>query len=236
MSMSPNDFPILEHGLGRRPAPDPRDQGYQLRTLLAAPLAEAPAKLFRYWNQMGWWGDQGPTSQCVAFAWAHYLEDGPVTQPGKGPILAPASIYAEAQKVDEWPGEGYDGTSVRAGAKVLQKVGFVSTYAWAWDLNTVIDSVLAAGPVVMGTNWYRSMFDPDPEGIVEISGPLAGGHAWVINGANRTAGLVRCKNSWSRSWGKKGNFYLSFESLARLIAEDGEACMAVEVKSVAPHG
>ena len=32
-------------------------------------------------------------------------------------------LYHEAQKIDEWPGEDYDGTSVRAGLDILRKRG-----------------------------------------------------------------------------------------------------------------
>jgi hypothetical protein len=32
-------------------------------------------------------------------------------------------LYHEAQRIDEWPGEDYDGTSVRAGMDVLRTEG-----------------------------------------------------------------------------------------------------------------
>lgn len=218
-----------EHGLGRRHAPDPRDTSFPMRPLLAAPITEAPPT--RYWNANGWWGDQRSTPQCVAYAWTHWLEDGPVMQPGKGPIVPPATLYAEAQKVDEWPGEDYEGTSVRAGAKALQDRGLVESYHWAWDAETVLQAVLTTGPVVMGTNWYDSMFDTDAQGMVRISGAIAGGHAWLIDGASRYRGVVRAKNSWGRDWGRRGFFWLSMETLERLIHEDGEAALAIEVRA-----
>ena len=134
---------MAEYGLGRLHAEDPRDQQH----LMAAPPSTRTARF--------WWGykvklDQGRTPQCVAFSWSHFLTDSPKPHPAV--LLDPATLYHEAQLVDEWPGEGYDGTSVRAGAKALVARSLIyGSYEWAFDLNTVIQQVLEVGPVVMGT-------------------------------------------------------------------------------------
>ena len=57
------------------------------------------------------------------------------------------------------------------------------------------------GPVVVGTYWYSSMFYPDRNGLIKINGGIAGGHAYVINGVDKTKKLFRIKNSWGQSWG-----------------------------------
>jgi hypothetical protein len=132
---------------------------------------------------------------------------------------------------DGIPGEDYAGTTVRAGAKVLADQGYISEYYWAWDLETIIDTVTRLGPVVVGTNWYPSMWSPDQLGIVKIEGSLAGGHAYLIDGANRNRGMARCKNSYSKNWGINGRFWMPFEVLERLLNEGGEACIAVEART-----
>lgn len=167
---------------------------------------------------------------CVGYSWAHWLEDGPVTQKGPPPIVHPDLIYHEAQKVDEWEGEGYEGTSVRAGAKVLQSLGFISEYNWAWDLETLVQSILTVGPVVVGTHWYSDMFYPNTSGVIKVGGELMGGHAYVINGVNKKTKLLRLKNSWGSTWGRRGHGYISFDDMKRLISENGEVCLGVEVK------
>jgi hypothetical protein len=216
-------------GLGRIAAPDAQDGNFPVRALLA-PQAE-PLPDSRYWYANAWWGDQGGTSMCVEYAWQHWLADGPVTHPRVAkPIVSPVgTLYHEAQLVDEWPGEDYDGTSVRAAAKYLQAQGLIESYHWAFNADEVADTVLGLGPVVMGTNWYQGMFYPDEKtGLVVPTGYVAGGHAWKIDGANRNRELFRAKNSWGRSWGKRGHFYITFADLERLISEDGEACLAIE--------
>lgn len=212
-------------GLGRRFAIDVRDLDHRVRQV-SAPLPKA----YRYWNANGWWGDQGSTPQCVAYAWTHWLEDGPITQPGTTPVVVPGQLYAAAQKVDEWEGEAYDGTSVRAGAKVLQSLGLIAEYQWAYTLDEVARTVLEEGPMVVGTNWYDSMFEPDEAGFLEADGRLAGGHAWVIDGVNTRAAYFRMKNSWGRGWGTRGFALVSFETFDRLLHEDGEACIAKEIR------
>lgn len=216
-------------GLGRRYAHDPRDRNFPMRPHLPALLAPPP-RVYRYWNAEGWWGDQDTTPQCVAYAWTHWLEDGPVGQRGVAPVVRPGDLYAEAQRVDEWPGENYEGTSVRAGAKALQARGYIASYHWAADVVDIVDAVLNAGPVVLGCNWYETMFTPDEAGFLHLGGPLAGGHAFVLDGVNTKAGIFRMKNSWGRSWGRQGFAYLAIEDVDRLLGEQGEAALAIEIR------
>ena len=227
-------LPRYSLGLGRRFAPDDRDLSFSASALLPRRLS---SRTYRYWYANGWWGDQGSTSQCVAYSWMHWVEDGPVVQPSAPPpILDPAILYQEAQKVDEWPGEDYEGTSVRAGAKVLQARGFISSYYWARSLSEVIEVLLSTGPMTVGTNWYDGMFSPDADNYLQITGALAGGHAYKLDGVNKRYRHFRMKNSWSRSWGNNGYALISFDTFERLLGEDGEACIATEVKKLPRPG
>lgn len=214
---------MSNYGLGRRAAPDQRDEEYPVRPLLAA----VEVKPYGYYFG-SMFLDQGDTPMCVEYSWHHWLQTGRIRPKQDWPYWPYGEVYHAAQKVDEWYGEDYDGTSVRAGAKVLQAKGFIKEYRWAFTLEEVIDTVTRVGPVVMGTNWYSDMFYPDHRGRIKVGGSMAGGHAWLIDGANRKQGLIRAKNSWGRKWGVQGRFWLPFEDLERLINEQGEACIAVE--------
>lgn len=220
-----------EKMLGRIIVEDERDKKFLMSSVIPA----TSTRKYRYWWSGGWWGDQGRTSQCVAFSWLHWLEDGPVTQSKvPPPCINPTELYDDCQNNDQWPGSGYAGTSVRAGAKVLKRRGYVDGYKWAWDADTAVRALLEAGPLVIGTWWYYDMFFPKikgNKGYITATGNKVGGHAYLLNGVNTKLGFVRIKNSWGRLWSRNGYAYMSIEDLDKLIKEDGEACLAIEKKA-----
>lgn len=203
--------------LGRLPAPDTRDRMH-LMQLQATPR-----------TQMFWITgpvlDQGNEPACVGYAWKQFLQTTP-----RRTLVGPRApeIYYEAQLIDEWPGEGYAGTSVRAGARVLANRGYLTEYIWGFDADTIINYVLTRGPVILGTNWYTGMMRPDANGWVYPTGMLEGGHAYEVCGYSRIRTAVQCLNSWGVGWGKKGKFWLHKDELALLLAQGGEGCSAIE--------
>lgn len=219
---------VVNKGLGRLISLDKRDKNYPLKALL-------PRKAFnltkRFWRSSTYWGDQGETSQCVAYSWIHYIHHGPLTMPGKYPIVPPVEVYMQAQKIDEWPGENYDGTSVRAGAEVLKSLGYIAEYRWGYTLEELIQAVLHIGPVVVGTDWLTGMFEPDANGFIRANGWPAGGHAYLIDGADTKNKYFRIKNSWGRNWAAKGNAFITFADMEYLINKPfAEICLAIETR------
>lgn len=217
-------------GLGRLVAKDENDSRYLM------PRRSSSSVTSRYWSTPAAY-DQGATSQCVAYAGVRYLESSPV----RNYPIGFHTLYKECQTLDEWPGENYDGTSVRALFKAFQRRGLVSEYRWAFEVGPVIDHLLLVGPVVMGTVWTDSMANLGGNGFLTVDADLAheqSGHAWCLIGANRryrnpngSFGAARAVNSWGPNWGPhKGRFWVSFSDLDRLIKADGEAAVATEVK------
>lgn len=199
---------------GRGVARDARD--YEL-------VPEATDRKIRYWDDTRWYGDQGDTPECVGYAWAHWLYSVPIRN-----WIDPSGIYYFAKYIDEWPGQNYDGTSVRAGAKVLHRLGVIEEYSFAWDMESLAYALLELGPVTIGINWYEGMQEPDSRANIYRTGQLLGGHAVVLTGINLAGGVVRGKNSWGRSWGRNGRFFLRLDDLEQLLKEDGEVCIATE--------
>jgi hypothetical protein len=66
-----------------------------------------------YWN----WYNQGNEGACVGFAVSRMQ-----TLYNRKKFVA-GYVYLAAQKLDEWPGENYPGTSVRAGMEVARTMG-----------------------------------------------------------------------------------------------------------------
>jgi hypothetical protein len=245
--MSKYKDPIHIFGFGRLGIEDERDLDYPMGEVLPDEDSEKYSieeKDYQYWWQSAWWGNQGFTPQCVSYSWRHWLEDGPETHfyedreidpewmnTSSGETLVDCEkLYNKAQERDRWPGTDYNGTSVRAGAKVLQDEGLIDSYHWAWKVEPVVEALLHKGPVVVGTRWYRGMYEPNEEDIIEVDGEMVGGHAYVLNGVNLNKGLIRLKNSWGRDWGDDGYAYISIEDMDKLIREGGEACLAIEKK------
>jgi hypothetical protein len=217
--------------LGRLVSIDPRDVEFPM--MRSVDQQQLSGKTYRYYMTDAAM-NQGRKPWCVEYAWQQFLRSAPVKNPK---WKSPGDLYREAQKVDEWVGESYDGTSVRAGAKVLQREGLLSSYTWAFSSLTAAQYVLSAGPVVFGTNWYEGMNTPDAQGFIQATGPLRGGHAYMIKGVNfkkvcpdGSLGAFRIINSWGRDWADRGMAWLSFIDADRLIREWGEACTATEIK------
>lgn len=221
---------------GRLQAVDPRDANHLLRSINPQAAAAASNIPYRYHYHDSIL-DQGDSSACTGAAARQWLNMGPIRNTS-GPDFM--TLYRENQKVDEWPGAepSYYGSSVRASFKVLKSLGFVSRYAWAFDLETVVNHVLTEGPVVLGTDWHSDLMRADKQGFVHVGGRVVGGHAYVLGGVNRTrkcpdgsVGAGRIVNSWGRGWADRGLAWISFKDLDALIKADGEACTAFEQKA-----
>jgi len=211
---------------GRRYAPDERDRQF----LMSARTLRDAGRRRRYWRDYMWIGDQGRLPHCVGFAWTGWLEAGPVRpRADTQPCIDPSWVYKQAQQVDEWPGEAYNGTSVRAGAKILQREGYIDSYYWARSLRDIVQALLTTGPVVVGTAWYSQMDSPRRNGIIRARGQLLGGHAYMLSGVNCQKRLLRVRNSYGPQWGKLGRAYIPFSDMARLLRMQGEACLAIEI-------
>src|SRR4051794_24141495 len=112
---------------GRIHAHDSRDAKYSLHSLRSH-------RIERFWNG-GHVLDQEHSNSCVGQAWAGWLLAPPIS----GQFLDPLGLYAMAGRFDA--GDRFDaagGTTVRNGAKVLKKLGFIESYHWAHDIDSLI--------------------------------------------------------------------------------------------------
>jgi hypothetical protein len=208
--------------LDRRIQYDPRSRNFAIREV----VGDRPLRGYTWAVKDRPRLDQGREGACVGFGWTGELLDRPKPYHGLDDSFANL-VYHEAQQLDEWPGDDYEGTSVLAGAKVLQARGLIAEYRWAFSLDDVLRALGHAGPVVMGTWWWSGMFDPDPDGFVRPTGSREGGHCYELYGttSGRRTQFVRLVNSWGAGWGQNGTALISWDDLDRLLHDEGEACI-----------
>lgn len=220
---------------------DPRSRDFPIRATIGRVTRRS-----RWWASPRQMIDQGEEGACVGFGWTNEALASPGrVKIGDGTTEAAETfarqLYRAAQRIDEWEGEAYEGTSVLAGAKLLDTAGIIKGYRWAFSIDDVIDALCApatdgGGPVVVGIPWTDTMYQTRPGGLVEVDGRLVGGHCIVLTGYHTGIRIpeegwttrievIRWRNSWGPSYGKRGDGFIRPEHLERLLKEDGEACI-----------
>ena len=219
---SANPHPIVDVHLFK----DPRSRSYGTREL----LGRTP-RFKRVWTTRKEPLDQGQEGECVGFSMAGELAARPhaydVTD------ATGRKIFAAAREIDRSEGRYYDdGATVIAGAKACQRAKYFRSYGWNFGIDDTINWIIRRGPVVLGINWYESMYETSVGGLIMADGPIAGGHAIVANGfwpSHPVFGdVLVLTNSWGRAWGINGRGYLPVETADRLLKEEGESLAVVD--------
>lgn len=198
--------------------------------------------------------DQGNTGTCVAHAGTGFLLHPPVTQiKAREADTLRWALYRDCMLVDEWtendseaglpdgdPGMEF-GTSTLALMKVLKGRGLIDSYLWAFEVDEISRFVRMqgknykgrlGGTVIVGTAWLNSMWQPDAQNVLRVvpNSGIAGGHEWLIKGANKSRAMFRMRNSWGIGWGHAGEAYISFESMDWLLKNGGDAVTTNEIQ------
>ena len=183
--------------------------------------------------------DQGQVGSCTGNAGIGAINTEPFTQSAT-PHYTPdengaLKLYADAERVDG--GIGYPpedvGSSGLSIAKALLQAGLISGYQHTFTLNDALKA-LTVYPVIVGINWYTHMFTPDPDGRVHLTGTVEGGHevqAYKIDCEN---GRIWFHNSWGTQWGVQGDFYLTWQDFATLLAQQGDVTVLLPITHTPP--
>lgn len=189
--------------------------------------------------------DQGNAGSCTGNAETGALGTDPLygtltpaQQARLGEPLAVA-LYSAAEDIDgdgPYPpnDNGSTGLSV---CKAAKNAGFISGYTHCLSLSSVLGAISAGHPVIIGSNWYDSMDHPDSSALVAISpgAQVRGGHEYLARGIDVTRRLVFCDNSWGPGWGNQGSFSYSWDTLHRLLSEEGDGTVSVPVSHPSPQ-
>ncbi len=153
--------------------------------------------------------------------------------------VSPRMIYEMAKRHDEWPGEQYDGSSLRGAIQGWKHMGVCSEKLWPFRPgkrnrgNLTIERAKDARKNTVGA-YYRVQpnishfhaalnetgiisvsakvhrgWDYPKNGIIEHHEKRDGGHAFVIVGYNAQGFWVQ--NSWGSKWGKSGIALWTYE-------------------------
>jgi hypothetical protein len=213
----------IGYGTGLLPSHDARNADYPV----AALLNPTTALTSKTWAQPQRF-DQGQTPRCVGFSLAQELSAEPVSiacSDWTGP-----NIYNLAQKLDEWPGENYDGTSLLAGLKALKQWGYIGEYRWATQVEDVLDSLSQLGPVIMAGPWLSGMFTPDAQGYVNVTGTSGNiGHCYLLGAVDAATGDTTLRQTWGPNWSVLGwDAKLRAESIRQLLAMGTQAAVITQ--------
>lgn len=175
--------------------------------------------------------DQLREGACVGFTAAHDQSAWPV--PVKNITTEVARwFYKEAQKVDPWEGEAYEGTSVLAVMQVLQRIGALKEFRWAGAgsgdvLMDVILGIRNEGPGLAGLSWYSNCMNVDKDGYIHPTGDIVGGHAILIRGVSIAKRYFLLSNSWNLGWGVEGDCKVSFDEMGPWLENGGEVTFPI---------
>jgi Papain family cysteine protease len=208
------------HSLGRHVEHDPRSRGYSVVVDHNQPLRKVTHR--RYGSIL----NQGQLGSCTGNAMAGAVNTAPIHKPGAKPLVEAdaVSIYEAATLVDNVPGvypPDDTGSSGLAVCKVAKSRGLISAYHHAFSLSDALQALMA-GPVIVGMDWYEGFDTPDTNAVVTIQGQVRGGHEVEAVGYDPATRLVKFANSWGKTYGKAGYFFMLDGTLGQLLNQQGD--------------
>lgn len=213
-------------GLGRLPNNDPRSRAF------LAPVPDRTTVRSLAHTHYGPVLDQGQLGDCVPNAGNQALNTAPFHKSQPRLWTEPDAIndYVAVTLVDPFPGNykkdgtgedtGTDGTSLGNYYRSIRKI---KGFSHAFD-GDHLKAALMTRPAIIGLPWLENMFNPAPNGLLDTSGAVAGGHEIVALGVSLKFASYVILNSWSSSWGVGGKAYLPFRFFDGLLSTgDGDA-------------
>lgn len=190
--------------------------------------------------------NQGQYHTSVGFAFAYTLSAEYKRKTGKSVIFSAQSIFVEARKYDEWPGEQYKGTSVLGAVKGLTEVGAYLESDWPYErkgsplphkapvikiksytriqsdqLDQVINFLKEGKPVIVTLNATKDFAKVGQDGKIFFSEDLnfIGNHVLCFVGYNGVENEFKFANSWGKSWGNSGFGYIRQSDLQKIMTD-----------------
>ncbi|MEV6504767.1 hypothetical protein AB0M61_01430 [Streptomyces sp. NPDC051642] len=219
------------HPLGRKVEHDPRSLNYAHGVLPQTAIKSVD------WTRRAPIFDQKNVGSCTGNAGAGLVATDFLGRTGltsvtiDGQVLPvdedfAVKVYELATQLDNITGSyppDDTGSSGIGAAKALKKLGLATGYTHAFSVDAV-KSALQTGPVMVGTVWLESMFDPTSAGNITVDrkSQVAGGHEYVLSAYDASARQFRADNSWGGSWGVRGSAWITEADMQWLLSQQGD--------------
>jgi len=209
--------------------------------------------------------DQGTEGACTGFGLAtvvHFLLRNRKASPHDGERVSPWMLYAMAKRYDEWPGEGYEGSSARGAVKGWHRHGVCAEKLWAAngaqrltderaadaihrplgaylrvnhrDLVAMHAAIAEAGILYASATVHAGWDDVGPSGVIPIRGQKLGGHAFAIIGYDERGLWIQ--NSWGAKWGKRGLALVRYDDWLENATDVWVVRLAVPIELLTAQG
>jgi len=178
--------------------------------------------------------DQKSEGACTGFALSSAItllnrqRYGRLLPPVVAPVASARMLYEMAKLNDEWPGEDYEGSSIRGAlkgffnngacrddlapykegekgwqlgvdqAKDARDVGLGAYYRLRPNIIDYHAALNESGVIYVSAKVHRGWQNP-PKGDIQLSHLTEGGHAFIVVGYDREGFLIQ--NSWGEGWG-----------------------------------
>lgn len=188
--------------------------------------------------------DQGFEGACTGFSLAGAINTL-IRRRGIDERVSARMLYEMAKRHDEWPGEDYDGSSLRGAIHGWKNMGVCAETAWPYRASTpgylTIKRAMDARKNTIGA-YYRVRpnisdfhaalnetgviavsaqvhkgWDSPTNGLIKFNKTNDGGHAFVIVGYNADGFWVQ--NSWGKDWGNKGVALWAYEDWIKNVMD-----------------
>jgi hypothetical protein len=188
--------------------------------------------------------NQGQEGACTGFALAavaDYLLHTRRPRKESGKVSA-HMLYAMARRYDEWPGEGYDGSSARGAMKGWYQHGVCGEPLWTSatdthasmqersadaigrplgayyrvdhsDLVAMHAAITEVGVLYATAQVHEGWSDVRADGIIALSETVIGAHAFALVGYDGDGFWLQ--NSWGEEWGDRGFGKISYADWLR---------------------
>jgi hypothetical protein len=177
--------------------------------------------------------NQGDTGSCTAHALGGALNTVPHWHKGN-PTVGEPLVYDIYSREEQALGFGVyppndDGGSGMAVCEAAIELKVCCDYQSTTDVDEALRA-LVIRPVITGINWYTSMDNPSPSGLVDIApdATVRGGHEICAIAIDTPNELVWFVNSWGTSYGVAhgdipgGCFCMAFSTWETLLGQQGD--------------